>query len=168
MKRWYVIQVVTGTEERVKKDLEARIAESGLQDCFGRVVIPQGIGSGSDGNKEKIFPGYILVEMDMNGDTRKMVLDTDRVSKFLGGDNPIPLSEAEVEKIFEQIQGRIKVGGDSEKFLAGGEVHIVAGPFEGFTGIIEEVDEERERLKVMVSIFGRMTAVELGFDQVKR
>lgn len=170
MKRWYVAQVLTGTEATVRDSLKVRVVEEGLEDRFGRIVVPESspsnIAEGEE--KEKIFPGYVLVEMEMDGDTRKLVLDTNKVHKFLGGDSPTPLSGSEVERIFEQISGKIKVKKDGGSFSVGGEVHIASGPFEGFVGIIEELDEEREKMKVMVSIFGRMTAIELGFDQVKR
>lgn len=170
MKRWYVVQVLTGTEETVAASLRARVKEIGLEDVFGRVVVPESSMAGlpEDEGKEKIFPGYVIVEMEMNGDSRKLVLETHRVHKFLGGNDPAPLSQKEVERIFEQISGKIKVKKEGGSFSVGTEVHIAAGPFEGFVGIIEELDEDREKMKVMVSIFGRMTAIELGFDQVKR
>lgn len=170
MKRWFVVQVLTGTEALVKADLEARIREAGLTDRFGRILIPENSQQNiaNQEEKEKIFPGYLIIEMEMDGDSRRVVCDTQRVHRFLGGDSPAPLSNLEVEKIFEQISGKIKIKNEAGVFNVGEEVHITSGPFEGFVGIIEELDEEREKMKVMVSIFGRMTAIGLGFDQVKR
>ncbi len=170
MKRWYVVQVLTGTEALVKADLEAQIRELGFEEKFGRILIPENSQNPSSDSeqREKIFPGYLIIEMEMDGDSRRMVCDTQRVHRFLGGDSPAPLSNSEVEKIFEQISGKVKIKNETAAFNIGEEVHITSGPFEGFVGIIEELDEERERMKVMVSIFGRMTAIGLGFDQVKR
>lgn len=168
MKQWYIVQILTGSEEKVKNDLESRILESGLSENFGRILIPESAPMGSAIEKEKIFPGYLVVEMELVGVTKRLVLETNRISKFLGGSDPVPLSAVEVEKIFEQISGKIKLQPESNVFSVGSEVHIASGPFEGFVGIIEEIMEEREKIKVMVSIFGRMTAIELGFDQVKR
>ncbi len=170
MKRWFVVQVLTGAEALVKADLEARIKENRIESKFGRILIPENTQQNvSDKEeKEKIFPGYLIVEMEMDGDSRRVVCDTQRVHRFLGGDSPSPLSNTEVEKIFEQISGKVKIKNEVGIFNVGEEVHITSGPFEGFVGIIEELDEEREKMKVMVSIFGRMTAIGLGFDQVKR
>ncbi len=172
MKRWYVVQVYTGFEEVVKVDLEKRIQEEDVQDQFGEVLVPSGevapLFSGEEvEKKEKIFPGYILVQMEMTGDTYRLVSLTPRVARFLGGEKPVPLSNKEVERIFAQISGELPVVSEKLPFAVGNEVHIANGPFTGFVGIIEKMDEERERLTVMVSIFGRLTPVELGFDQVK-
>ena len=172
MKRWYVVQVYTGFEDIVKKDLEIRVLEEGMQDLFGQILIPTGevasFFSDASAKKEKIFPGYLLVQMEMTGDTFRLVSSTTRVTRFLGGESPMPLSNKEVDRIFEQISGKIVVPQEKSPFVSGGEIHIAQGPFSGFVGIIDKVDEEREKLTVMVSIFGRMTPVELGFDQVKK
>ena len=173
MKRWYVVQVYTGFEEVVKADLEMRVQEEGVQDQFGEVLVPAGevssILSGEEKDKkEKIFPGYLLVQMEMTGDTYRLVSLTPRVARFLGGEKPVPLSNKEVERIFAQISGELPVVKEELPFAVGNEVHISSGPFMGFVGLIDKIDEERERLTVMVSIFGRLTPVELGFDQVKR
>ncbi len=168
MKQWYIVQVLTGSEEKVKAELDSRISEAGLSESFGRILIPESSSLDADLEKEKFFPGYLVVEMELVGETKKLVLETNRVSKFLGGNDPAPLSIKEVERIFEQISGKVKPRANEIAFMVGGEVHITEGPFEGFVGVIEEIDEEREKLKVMVSIFGRMTAIELSFSQVKR
>jgi transcriptional antiterminator NusG len=168
MKRWYIVQILTGSEEKIKTDLEARIVEGKLSESFGRILIPESSSVGLEAEKEKIFPGYLVVEMEMSSDTKRLVLETNRISKFLGGSDPAPLSDQEVGRIFEQISGKLKIKSEGNVFSVGSEVHIISGPFDGFVGVVEEINEEREKVKVMVSIFGRMTAIELGFDQVKR
>ncbi|MFH1644299.1 MAG: transcription termination/antitermination protein NusG [bacterium] len=172
MKRWYVVQVFTGFEDVVKKDLEKRIEEEGIQDLITEVLIPTGelvsFFQSAESKKEKIFPGYLLVHMEMAPESFRVVTSTPRVSRFLGGKDPVAISDKEVERIFSQIEGKISLGGEESPFVEGAEVHVSSGPFSGFVGIIDKVDEERERLTVMVSIFGRLTPVELGFDQVKK
>jgi transcription termination/antitermination protein NusG len=172
MKRWYVVQVYTGFEDVVRVDLQKRVEEEGLQELFGDVVVPTGEiverFSGGETHKEKIFPGYLLVQMEMAGDSQRLVMTTSRVMRFLGGASPMSLSEEEVSRIFSQISGEFSVAREQDSFAVGGEVHIAGGPFTGFVGVVESVDDEHERIVVMVSIFGRMTPVELGFDQVKR
>lgn len=172
MKRWYVVQVYTGFEDIVKTDFEARMKEEGLEDLFGQVLIPTGevmsFFSDVKTKKEKIFPGYLLVQMEMTGDTFRLISSTPRVTRFLGGESPVPLSEKEVDRIFAQMSGKLSVPHEKAAFVVGTEVHIASGPFSGFVGIIDKADEEREKLTVMVSIFGRLTPVELGFDQVKK
>lgn len=173
MKRWYVVQVYTGFEETVKLDLEKRIDELETQDQFGEVLIPTGqlttfFAEEEKNKKEKIFPGYLLIQMEMTGETHRLVSSLPRVSRFLGGANPVPLSNKEVERIFAQVSGELSVATEKQSFTEGSEVHICNGPFTSFVGIIDKVDEDREKLTVMVSIFGRLTPVELGFDQVKK
>lgn len=172
MKRWYVVQVYTGFEDVVKKDLEKRVEEQGFQELFGDVLVPTSevvsFLSGEEVKKEKIFPGYLLVQMEMTGETYQLLMSIPRVSRFLGGERPAPLSDKEVERVFSQISGKLAITKEKSPFAVGNEVHVASGPFSGFVGIIDKVDEERERLTVMVSIFGRLTPVELGFDQVKK
>ena len=172
MKRWYVVQVYTGFEDIVKNDLETRTKEEGVTDLIDKILIPKGeiayFFTDDKTKKEKIFPGYLLIHMEMNGETHRIVSSTSRVARFLGGESPVPLSEKEIERIFSQMSGKLALSSNKETFVVGNEVHISTGPFSGFMGIIDKVDEEKERLTVMVSIFGRMTPVELGFDQVKR
>lgn len=170
-KRWYVLQVYTGYEDIVRADLVKRVAEEGVSELFGDVVVPSGEVvdkfATEEPRKEKIFPGYLLVQMIMNGVSHRLVMQTPRVSRFLGGKDPVPLTEAEVERIFTQMSGRLSLSAERESFAVGAEVHITGGPFVGFVGIIESIDEEHERVTVMVSIFGRMTPVELNFRQIK-
>lgn len=171
MKRWYVVQVYTGFEDVVKLDLENRIIEEGLEDLFGEILIPQGQIMSlfeEDDKREKIFPGYLIIQLEMTGESYKLVASNPRVTRFLGGKEPVPISAKEVERIFAQMSGELPVARESLTFSEGGEVNIASGPFSGFVGVVEKVDEEKEKLTVMVSIFGRLTPVELGFDQVKK
>lgn len=172
MKRWYVVQVFTGFEDLVKTDLEKRIIEENLQDFFGEILVPTGevlsFFSEAKNKKEKIFPGYLLIQMEMAGESFRLVASNPRITRFLGGDSPVPLTDKEVERIFAQMSGKLVVSDEKALFAIGNEVHISNGPFAGFVGIIDKIDEDKERLTVMVSIFGRLTPVELGFDQVKK
>jgi transcription termination/antitermination protein NusG len=170
-KRWYVLQVYTGYEDVVRADLLKRVVEDEAQDLFGEIVVPSGEivdrFVADEPRKEKIFPGYLLVQMEMNGVSLRLVMQTPRVSRFLGGKDPFPLTEAEVERVFTQMSGKLSLAADQESFSVGSEVHITGGPFVGFVGIVDGIDEEHERVTVMVSIFGRMTPVELTFRQIK-
>jgi len=171
MKRWYVVQVYTGYEDRVKADLEKRVEEQGMEDMFGEVLVPKGemmslLVDPSD-IKEKIFPGYLLINMEMVGEAHRLVSTMPRVTRFLGGEQPMALSDKEVERIFAQMEGGLSIATDKSLFVEGSEVHITEGAFSGFVGVIDKVDEEHERVTVMVSIFGRMTPVELGYDKIK-
>jgi transcriptional antiterminator NusG len=172
VKRWYVVQVYAGYEQVVKKDIEKRIQEKGLQDRFGQVLVPsaklkQTFDVAAD-KDQQLFPGYILIEMELAQETMRLVTSSLRVLKFLGGKDPVPLSKKEVEYFMRQMMGEIAVGSKKEEFVVGSEVDIIEGPFAGFVGIVEDVDADNEKLTIMVSIFGRMTPVELGFHQIKR
>ena len=172
MKRWYVAQIYTGFEDVVKTDLEKRALEQGLADHFGEILVPTGevatFFTESRTKKEKIFPGYLLINMEMNAESFRLVASNPRVTRFLGGEKPVPLTDKEVERVFSQMSGKLAALSEKASFMVGSEVQISSGPFAGFSGIIDKVDEDRERLTVMVSIFGRLTPVELGFDQVKK
>ena len=172
MKRWYVVQVYTGFEDIIKVDLEKRFIEESLEDQFGEILIPTGEAasffSENKEKKEKIFPGYLFINMEMTGETFRLVSSNPRVTRFLGGESPAPLSEKEIDRIFSQMSGKLSALSEKTSFVVGNEVHISNGPFSGFVGLVDKVDEDRERLTVMVSIFGRLTPVELGFDQVKK
>jgi transcriptional antiterminator NusG len=167
-----VVQVFTGFEDLVKTDLEKRIQEDNLQDLFGQVLIPTGeimsFFAENKNKKEKIFPGYLLVNMEMTGDSFRLVSSNPRITRFLGGESPVPLTNKEVDRIFAQMEGKLVTSDEKALFTVGNEVHISNGPFSGFVGIIDKVAEDRERVTVMISIFGRLTPVELGFDQVKK
>ncbi|HBR70237.1 TPA: transcription termination/antitermination protein NusG [Candidatus Dependentiae bacterium] len=171
MKRWYVIQVYAGYEDQVKADLERWIKEKGLTDSFGDILIPstqvKEIFSAQEAKDQRLFPGYILIEMEQNPETYQLVNSAPRVLKFLGGKEPMALSQKEIDRVIKTIKGEVVVKSETPEFAVGSQVDITGGPFAGFVGVIEEVDAENERLKIMVSIFGRMTPVELSFDQVK-
>ncbi len=172
MKKWYVIQVLAGYEDRIRSDLMKSIEEKGLEDKFGDILMPSAKAKrsfGDDSSEEQyLFPGYMLVEMESEPLTLRLVSRTPRITRFLGGKDPAPLSDKEIERILAQIRGEVVVSVEKHTFDTGSEVEINDGPFAGFMGIIEGIDEEHEKLTVMVSIFGRMTPVELAFDQVKR
>ena len=173
MKRWYVVQVYAGYEEAVKADLQKRIVERGLEDYFGDILIPAAklrqMFEASDTKNQQLFPGYLLIEMEIVPGVIRGVTAAPRVLRFLGGDEPAPLSQKEIDRILSQMKGEVTVGKKREEFIAvGTEVDISEGPFAGFVGVVEKVDPENEKITVMVSIFGRMTPVELGFYQIKQ
>lgn len=173
MKRWYVIQLFAGYENIVKADLLKSIEENHLQEKFGEILIPsakmkQFFDAADAMQDQQLFPGYMLIELEPSPETFRLVTKTPRVSKFLGGKEPIPLSKKEIDRVLAQIRGEVVVAAQKHEFEIGSEVEIKEGPFAGFMGIIESINEESEKLTVMVSIFGRMTPVELNFDQVKR
>ena len=173
MKRWYVIQIFAGYEEVIKTDIQKRIEEAGLQEYFGEVLIPsakmkQFFDATDEIKNEQLFPGYMLIEMEALPEAVRLVATTPRVTRFLGGKNPIALSQNEIDRIIAQISGEVRLSVERHNFEVNKEVEIASGPFSGFMGVINDIDEENEKLSVMVSIFGRMTPVELGFDQVKQ
>ncbi len=173
MKRWYVVQVYAGYEETVKADIEKRIKERGLdQDC-GTIMIPAAklrqFFEETDAHDQQLFPGYILIEMEMKPETMRAVTTSPRVLRFLGGMEPAPITQKEIDRIVSQMKGEITVGKKDESRVAvGSEIEIKEGPFAGFVGEVDKVDTENEKLTVMVSIFGRRTPVELTFDQIKQ
>lgn len=172
MKRWYVVQLFAGYENIVKADLLKRIEEEHLQDQFGEILIPAAkmkqFFDTSDAMKDQqLFPGYMLIEMQANQETIRLVQQTPRIMRFLGGKEPVPLSQREIDRVLAQVRGEMVVAGEKHEFEIGKEVEITEGPFASFVGIIDSINNESEKLTVMVSIFGRMTPVELGFDQVK-
>jgi len=172
--KWYIIHSYSGFERKVKESLESRVQAFGLQDKIGRVVIPTEpvteIRNGKKYTIERAFlPGYVLVEMDLNDDVWHVVKATPRVTGFLGtGQHPSPLSEDEVN----QIVYRVNVGKDKPKlrvkFEKNETVRITEGPFQTFTGVIDEVNDDKEEVTVMVTIFGRSTPVKLEFGQVEK
>ena len=173
MKRWYVLQVYPGYEEVVSNDLLRQIGK--LEgDLFGQVLVPSAklknfFSLDGEISDERLFPGYILIEMEKNQASINLVLSTPKVVRFLGGKDPAPLTEKEIGRILGQVRGEVAVASTvADDFVEGSEVDIQKGPFAGFVGIIEKLDKENERLTVMVSIFGRLTPVELSFDQVKK
>lgn len=173
MKRWYVVQVYAGYEEAVKADILRRIHEEGVEPLFGEVLIPsakvkQAFDAVAETKDQQLFPGYLLVEMEMVSDAKRLVLSCARAVKFLGGVDPVPVSLKEIEKIKSQVSGEVVVGSDKEIIAVGSDVDIIEGPFSGFVGVVDRVDNESQKMTVMVSIFGRMTPVELEFHQIKQ
>ena len=172
MKKWYVVQVYAGCEEIVEKDLTNQIKQQGLQDFFGEILVPsvrvKELIPASESKDQRLFPGYVLVEAELVPDAIRLINSSPRVLKFLGGKTPVALSKKEVQKIKSSMEGEVVVPAVGVDWVKGSEVDISEGPFAGFVGIIEEVDKEAEKIKVMVSIFGRLTPVELNFDQIKR
>ncbi len=171
MKRWYVVQVYAGYEETVKADVLKRVQEEGLHEEFGEILIPSAklkqLAKNEDFKDQQLFPGYVLIEMEMTPASKRLVLSSVRASRFLGGNDPVPLSVKEINQIRQQSRGEISIGASKNRFTVGSEVDVTDGPFNGFVGIVEKVDSESDRLTVMVNILGRMMPVELGFDQVK-
>ncbi|MBT3455460.1 transcription termination/antitermination factor NusG [bacterium] len=173
MKQWYVVQVYAGYEDVVKADLEKCIKDEGLEELFGQVLIPStrvksAFGTDEEDKDQQLFPGYILVEMANEPKAIRLVSSVPKTLKFLGGKDPIPLSRGEIDRVIGQVTGKIEVTTQKSEFVEGKEVEIAEGPFAGFVGVIDKIDEEGEKLTIMVSIFGRMTPVEIGFDQIKR
>ena len=174
-KRWYVIQAYSGFEAQVKRSLEERINRLELQDKFGEILVPtEEVVEMKEGQKRKserkFYPGYVLVQMEMDDASWHLVKNTPRVLGFIGGtkDKPAPITEREAEAILRRVES----GADKPKpktlFEPGEIVRVVEGPFADFNGVVEEVDYEKSRVKVAVLIFGRSTPVELEFGQVEK
>lgn len=173
MKQWYVVQVYAGYEELVKADLLKRAQEKNLTDFFGGVLVPSArvkhlFGAEREFQDHQLFPGYILVEMELDRQAMRLVETTPRVVRFLGGTTPMPLPQHEVDRVMAQVSGDVEVALTAHDFEVGKHVEIMQGAFKGFSGVIDSVDEEAQRITVMVSIFGRMTPVDLNFDEVKQ
>ncbi|MCB2102900.1 MAG: transcription termination/antitermination protein NusG [Rhodobacterales bacterium] len=172
--RWYVIHVYSGFEKKVAQSIEEQAEQAGMTDLIPKVMVPVEevveMRRGSRVNAErKFFPGYVLVQMDMTDETWHLVKNTPKVTGFLGsGHRPTPITQAEAERIMNQVQEGIDRPKPSITFEVGEQVRVCDGPFTSFNGMVEEVDEERARLKVAVSIFGRSTPVELEYAQVEK
>ncbi|RDX35257.1 transcription termination/antitermination protein NusG [Kangiella sp. HD9-110m-PIT-SAG06] len=173
--RWYVVQAFSGYENKVKHLLQERIELAGLQESFGEVLVPtEEVVEMRAGQKRKserkFFPGYVLVEMDMNEETWQVVRNTPRVMGFIGGtsDRPAPISKKEADAILNRLEDGTDKPRPKVLFEAGEMVRVVDGPFADFNGVVESVNYEKSRLQVSVSIFGRSTPVELEFSQVEK
>ena len=172
--RWYVVSVYSGFEKKVAASIGETAAKKGLTDMIGEVLVPSEevveVKRGAKVNVEKqYFPGYILVKMVLNDDSWHLIKDVPKVTGFLGGKTrPTPVSEAEVKKILQQVQDSQERPRHSVHFEVGERVQVNDGPFSSFSGLVEEVDSEKARLKVSVMIFGRPTRVELEFSQVEK
>ncbi|MBP5352422.1 MAG: transcription termination/antitermination protein NusG [Alphaproteobacteria bacterium] len=172
--RWYVVNVYSGSEKKVAESLREQAVLKKIEDRILEVLVPTEnvveIRRGTKVNAEhKFFPGYILVRMDLTDETWLVVKNTPRVSGFLGSRNkPQPISDAEVEKIMNQMKEGVERPQSNISFETGEQIRVIDGPFASFVGVVEDVDTERSRLKVSVSIFGRYTPVELEFTQVEK
>ena len=171
-KNWYVVHTYSGFEEKVKLSIEEKTEKKGLQDQIVRILIPterviELKGGKKKESDKKFYPGYILVEMELNDETWHLIRSTPRVTGFVGGKQPVALSEEEISVILQQIE-KGPVPQVKTQFQKGDSVRIIDGPFTNFVGSVEDVDMDHARLNVMVSIFGRQTPVELNFFQVER
>ncbi|MEN2985387.1 MAG: transcription termination/antitermination protein NusG [Thermodesulfovibrionaceae bacterium] len=171
-KQWYVVHTMAGYEDKVKASIEEKVKTKGLEEKISRILIPtekivEIRGKKKKESEKKFYPGYILVEMELNEETWHLIRTTRRVTGFVGGKRPVPIPEEEVEMILQQLE-KGRVPQIKAHFEKGETVRIVDGPFINFTGYVDEVDSDHERVKVMVSIFGRQTPVELSFSQVEK
>lgn len=174
-KRWYVVHAYSGFEKSVQRALIERITRAEMQDLFGQVLVPvEEVIEMKAGQKSiserKFFPGYVLVEMEMNEETWHLVKSTPRVTGFIGGtgNKPTPISDKEVAKIMSQIQEGVEKPRPKVLFEVGEVVRVKEGPFTDFHGAVEDVNYEKSKLRVSVTIFGRGTPVELDFGQVEK
>jgi transcriptional antiterminator NusG len=173
-KRWYIVHAYSNFENKVADAIKEAAAQQGLADHFESVLVPtEEIVEIRRGRKIKsqrrFFPGYVLVKVDLTDQIYHLIKNTPKVTGFLGSDNrPIPITDAEAARILNQVQEGIERPKASMHFEIGEQVRVADGPFASFSGQVEEVDEERSRLKVAVSIFGRPTPVELEYGQVEK
>lgn len=173
--RWYVVHAYSGFENQVKRSLEERVKRSGMSDLFGEILVPtEEVIEMREGQKRKtdrkFFPGYVLVQMEMNDDTWHLVKEVPRVMGFIGGtsDRPAPITDREADAILNRIQEGAEKPRPKVLFEPGEVVRITDGPFNDFSGVVEDVDYDKSRLRVAVSIFGRSTPVDLEFGQVEK
>jgi transcriptional antiterminator NusG len=172
---WYVVHAYSGYEDRVMNTLKERVVQYGMEDKFGEVLVPkEEVVEMREGKKRtterKFFPGYVLVQMEMNDDTWHMVKDMPRVLGFIGGtsDRPAPISEEEANSMLQRVEEGVDKPTPKVIFEAGEVIRVIDGPFKDFNGVVEEVNYEKNRLRVSVLIFGRSTPVDLEFTQVEK
>jgi len=173
--RWYVLHVYSGFETKVAEAIKEKARKQGLEECVEEILVPTEevveVKRGQRVNAErKFFPGYVLAKLDMNDNVWHLIKDTPKVSGFLGagGNKPVPITESEAKRIIQQVQEGIDRPRPSVVYDIGEEVKVTDGPFASFAGTVEEIDEEKQKLKVSVSIFGRSTPVELEYGQVEK
>lgn len=174
-KRWYVVHAYSGYENKVKQALQEHIERAGMDDYFGRILVPsEEVIEVKDGKKRKserkFFPGYVLVEMDMNEDTWHLVKNVPQVMGFIGGtpDRPAPISQKEVGRILQKVEEVVDKPRPKVLFEPGEMIRVIDGPFTDFEAVVEGVDYDKSKLQVSVLIFGRSTPVELDFSQVEK
>jgi transcriptional antiterminator NusG len=174
-KRWYIVHAYSGMEKAVERNLKERIDRAGMQEKFGRILVPtEEVVELKNGKKSvterRIYPGYVLVEMEMADDTWHLVKHTSKVTGFIGGakNRPAPISDAEVAKIVNQMQEGVDKPKPKVEWTVGELVRVKEGPFTDFNGAVEEVNYEKSKVRVSVTIFGRATPVELDFAQVEK
>lgn len=172
--KWYVVHTYSGFEARAKKSLLEHVKREGLDEYFGEVLVPmervekivQGVKRSTN---QKFFPGYMLVQMELNDKTWHIVKSTPKITGFVGNArNPVPVRESDVLKLTQQIEGGTVAAKPRIEFEEGERVRVIDGPFSGFNGVVEEVKGEKQKVRVLVSIFGRATPVELDFMQVEK
>ncbi|MFA5921457.1 MAG: transcription termination/antitermination protein NusG [Gammaproteobacteria bacterium] len=173
--RWYVVHAYSNFENKVKQALEDRIKREGLEQYFGKILVPTEeiveMRMGQQRKSErKFFPGYVLVQMELTDETWHLVKDVPRVLGFIGGtsDRPAPISEKEAMSILNRVEEGVNKPRPKILFEAGEVIRVIDGPFKDFNGVVEEVNYEKNKLKISVLIFGRSTSVELGFGQVEK
>ncbi|MBI5180590.1 MAG: transcription termination/antitermination factor NusG [Nitrospirae bacterium] len=174
IKKWYAIHTYSGFEGRVKASIEEKIKTLKLEDKIAQVLVPtENVVELKEGKKrvstKKFFPGYVLIEMDLSDETWHLINNIPKVTGFIGSNNkPSPLTDDEVENIRKQMDTGVTLTKTKSQFQKGDSVRIADGPFLGFTGVIDDIDIDHRKLRVMVSIFGRSTPVELDFLQVEK
>jgi transcriptional antiterminator NusG len=174
-KRWYVVHAYSGHEKKVASSLRERVARAGMEGFFGDILVPteevvEMRGGQKRKSERKFFPGYVLVQMELNDETWHLVKETPRVMGFIGGkaDNPAPITDREAAAILQQVQDSEEKPRPKTMFEPGELVRVIEGPFNDFNATVEEVNYDKSRLRVAVMIFGRSTPVELEFNQVEK
>ena len=172
--KWYVVHTYSGYENRAKQLLQERIRNAGVEDRFGEILIPKESvvevkGGAKRTSSRKFFPGYMMVQMELDEETWHIVKGTQKITGFVGGTtHPTPIPDAEVERIAQQMEEGTERPKATQTFEEGVHVRVTEGPFVNFSGVVEEVRPEKQKLRVLVSIFGRATPVEVDFMQVER
>lgn len=174
-KHWYVVHAFSQYEKKVRDSLKEYAARHGMEDCFGDILVPtEEVVEIKDGQRRtterKFFPGYVLVHMEMNDDTWHLVKSVPRVLGFIGGTavRPAPITDAEADQILNRVEESVEKPRPKTMFEPGQEVRVIDGPFADFNGVVEDVNYDKNRLRVAVTIFGRSTPVDLEFDQVEK
>ena len=171
--RWYIVHTYSGFENKIAAFIKEQAEKKGMTDKIEDVLVPtENVVSVRNGAKveteRKFFPGYVLVKMEMTPETWHVISSTPKVTGFLGGKKPVPMTQVEVDRILHQVKEGVEKPKSAVVYEVGEQVCVCDGPFASFTGVVEEVDAEKERLKVSVSIFGRLTPLELNYTQVKK